>query len=130
MVERQMPHRTSLGVIAVDRRIGAIAVVLATSAVCAGCGLHLQATSDNSTATPDASQSVVAGTTGTPAPFVDPQPELRRRGIEFVRSSLIYDASAIGRTAFLSRVRPLVTSDELIRLRQSERAQLNWSALR
>jgi len=72
----------------------------------------------------------VAASSETPAPFADPQPELRRLGIEFVRSSLTYDASAEDRAAFLSRVRPLVTPDELLRLRQSERAQLNWSVLR
>lgn len=113
-----------------DRRIGTLAVVLAAVAANAGCGPQLQSPDPSPKRASESSRSVASAPQVTPDPFVEPQPDLRRRGIEFVRSALIYDASAHARSAFISRVRTLVTSDELGRLRQSERAQLNWPVLR
>jgi len=109
--------------------IRAFTVAIATVIACSGCGIHLTSGTDRSGPAPDASPNLPDPPRMAPEPFADPQPDVRQKAIEFVRSSLTYDSATEDRTSFLHRVRLVVTPAELIRLQQSERAQLNWSVL-
>ncbi|WP_460819400.1 hypothetical protein [Nocardioides korecus] len=74
------------------------------------------------------------------AKYTDPQPQppayalasmqQLRVSTEFVNGVCAYEAISEPKAAFLNRVAGLVTPSELTRLRRSDRAHLNWPALR
>jgi hypothetical protein len=96
-----------------DVRLGLAATLLAVS----GCGVE-PATPPQPTAEPAATS------------YADPSPQQDRLARRFTTAALEYDARHHRRRAFLAMVAPWTTEDELRRLARSERANLNWSALR
>jgi hypothetical protein len=64
------------------------------------------------------------------APYADAPAALRALAVRFVGEALGYDATTEARDAFLDRIRPLTAPAELLRLRRSQRAHLDWGILR
>lgn len=108
------------------RRIAVIGCVLA----CTGCGVVLRSHSQP-TASPFAvSSSVgVSEASSSPAPYTAPGTDLRTLADRFVVATLAYDSWLEEPGDFLTRAADLATRREVQRLRNSERAQLNWPAL-
>jgi len=71
----------------------------------------------------------IPGPTPT-APYADTPADLHELAVRFVGVALGYDASTEARDAFLDRIRPLTVPAELLRLRRSQRAHLDWEILR
>jgi hypothetical protein len=64
------------------------------------------------------------------APYADAPAALRELAVRFVGEALGYDATTEARDEFLDRIRPLTAPAELLRLRRSQRAHLDWGILR
>lgn len=65
-----------------------------------------------------------------PTTYADPSPEQENLARRFTKAALEYDARQDTRRAFVTHVAPWITEAEHQRLTQSERANLNWPALR
>lgn len=98
-----------------------------------GCSSTLDVPKDQSAAeptTPVLTATPIPEPTRSADPYADPHIHARQVAETFVRNVLEYDATTEDRTAFMGRVAPITTHDELDRLRRSPRAHLDWRTLR
>lgn len=97
----------------------------------AGCGSLPAPTTEPTSSAPveEAPANPSQSTEPTPAPYVDAEPGLAKLASGFVRASLSYDSCASDRSALPARVAAMATTDEVRRLRASERAHLRWWVL-
>lgn len=106
-------------------------VAATTLLICSGCGHSL---ADIAPKTTTAAHPQTAATSPVPpsiaAPYVPAGPQWRSLAAAFVRATCTYNAGSEEQLDFLARATPLTTESEAQRLKVSQRARLNWPAMR